>query len=96
MVFIISDSLKSIYRCFHILIYQVGFASRDAGIPDDFRGNLNPGIKKYFPGIPGIFNFLKYKFFDVINEVFVYNLYKSTKKMIDFKVIPGIPRIPED
>ena len=66
------------------------------GIPDDFRGNLNPGIKKYFPGIPGTFNFLKYKFFDVINEVFGYNLYKSTKKMIDFIIIPGIPRIPED
>ena len=39
---------------------------------------------------------MKYEFFYVINEVFVYNMYKNTKKMIDFKIIPGIPRIPDD
>ena len=64
-------------------------------IPDDFRGNLNPGIGSNISEILGIFIFLKYKFSGVIDELFGYNLYISGKEVIDFLINQGTPGIME-
>ena len=47
-----------------------GVSSRVPRIPDDFWENFNPVIYSNFPGIPGIFIFLKYKVVGVTDGLF--------------------------
>ena len=63
---------------------------------EDFGGNLHLGIWSNFPGILGIFIFLKYMFSTVIDQLFEYSLYKTAKQVIDFLITPRILGILEN